>query len=77
MNHEPRQFSNFDDVPGNNGWDGMSILDEPRYSKRIPEDDEEEIERENEEIEGWANFDEPIYPVTVVNREGNFNFQND
>lgn len=76
MNHEPREFSNFDDVPGNNGWDGMSILDEPRYSKRIPEDDEEEeIERENEEIERWANFNEDT--VTVVNREGNFNFQND
>lgn len=70
---EPREFSCFDNYQ--DGW-GNSILDEPRYSKRIPEDDEEEeIERENEEIERWANFNEDT--VTVVNREGNFNFQND
>ena len=73
MNHEPREFSNFDDVPGNNGWDGMSILDEPRYRSQ-PEDDEEDVDGIRE-INFWANFNEDT--VTVVNREGNFNFQND
>lgn len=56
----PREFSNFDDVPGNNGWDGMSILDEPRYTRQ-PEDDE-------------PNEDYPIEPENtfVVPNTGSF-----
>lgn len=64
---EPREFSCFDNYQ--DGW-GNSILDEPRYSKRIPEDDEEDLE-----IDYEAGFDGEV--VTVENNNGQFNCQND
>lgn len=51
MQQEPRQFANFDDTPGNDGWTGNSILDEPRYPKRqYPLDEEDIYEPEEDSI---------------------------
>lgn len=47
-NKEPREFSNFDDIPGNDGY-GNNIY-EPRYclpEEEEPDDEDFEIPKEN------------------------------